>query len=252
MPTQITILVTYTGQLLLMKNVTKLKDRCRGVRICTVDNFQGEENDIILLSLVRSNKEGKIGFLSEDNRVCVSLSRAKHGFYCIGNFTMLIRKSDTWQGIMSDMEAKDKLGNGLEIHCTNHPDNKSVARSPDDFAKISPKGGCNLDCGKRLKCGHTCPQKCHMEDPNHSMFSCKKPCGRTCPMNHKCTDYCFKACKCKEKVEKEFLKCGHKKSVYCYEDIKVYQCDQKVPKTIPQCGYAQLVPCSMNQKVSNV
>ena len=56
----------------------------KGVKIMVVDNFQGEENDIILLSLVRSNREAKIGFLRTENRVCVALSRAKMGFYIIG------------------------------------------------------------------------------------------------------------------------------------------------------------------------
>ena len=50
---------------------------CQGVRVTVVDNFQGEENDIILLSLVRSNEENRIGFLKTDNRICVALSRAK-------------------------------------------------------------------------------------------------------------------------------------------------------------------------------
>jgi superfamily I DNA and/or RNA helicase len=59
------------------------------VRITVVDNFQGEENDIILLSLVRSNKEAKIGFLKTENRVCVALSRAKMGFYIIGKYSDL-------------------------------------------------------------------------------------------------------------------------------------------------------------------
>jgi superfamily I DNA and/or RNA helicase len=54
-------------------------------RITAVDNFQGEENDIILLSLVRSNPQNRIGYLSEANRICVALSRAKKGLYVIGN-----------------------------------------------------------------------------------------------------------------------------------------------------------------------
>ena len=58
----------------------------RGVKITVVDNFQGEENDIILLSLVRSNREARIGFLKIENRVCVALSRAKMGFYIIGTY----------------------------------------------------------------------------------------------------------------------------------------------------------------------
>lgn len=52
----------------------------------TVDNYQGEENDVIILSLVRSNQEGSVGFLGTDNRVCVALSRARNGLYAIGNF----------------------------------------------------------------------------------------------------------------------------------------------------------------------
>ena len=50
---------------------------CRGVRVTVVDNFQGEENEIIVLSLVRSNDDNRIGFLKTDNRICVALSRAK-------------------------------------------------------------------------------------------------------------------------------------------------------------------------------
>lgn len=36
-----------------------------------------EENDIIILSLVRSNEDGNIGFLKTDNRICVAVSRAR-------------------------------------------------------------------------------------------------------------------------------------------------------------------------------
>ena len=50
-----------------------------GVRVSSVDNYQGEENDVILLSLVRSNEDNAVGFLKTDNRICVALSRAKVG-----------------------------------------------------------------------------------------------------------------------------------------------------------------------------
>jgi len=88
-PEQITVLTMYTGQLLELKNRMP-RNPFLGVRVCVVDNFQGEENDIILLSLVRSNS--KIGFLEEPNRICVALSRARQGFYCIGNFNLLKSK----------------------------------------------------------------------------------------------------------------------------------------------------------------
>ena len=53
--------------------------KLKSVRVTAVDNFQGEENDVILLSLVRSNNRQKIGFLAEENRICVALSRARQG-----------------------------------------------------------------------------------------------------------------------------------------------------------------------------
>jgi hypothetical protein len=61
-----------------------------------------EENDIILLSLVRSNPQNRIGYLSEANRICVALSRAKKGLYVIGNFEQLKTKSKLWEKIVDD------------------------------------------------------------------------------------------------------------------------------------------------------
>ena len=77
---QITLLTMYRGQLLALKHCIKRKD-FEGIRVAAVDVFQGEENDIILHSLVRSNSDGSIGFLSIENRMCVPLS-SKNGFLC--------------------------------------------------------------------------------------------------------------------------------------------------------------------------
>lgn len=74
---QITVLTTYTGQMFLLKKKVRAYQECEGVRVTSVDSFQGEENDIILLSLVRSNQDNSIGFMSIENRICVSLSRAR-------------------------------------------------------------------------------------------------------------------------------------------------------------------------------
>ncbi|KAF4850556.1 Helicase required for RNAi-mediated heterochromatin assembly 1 [Colletotrichum siamense] len=50
-----------------------------GIRVATVDNFQGEEADVVIVTLVRSNNERRCGFLSTSNRINVLLSRARHG-----------------------------------------------------------------------------------------------------------------------------------------------------------------------------
>ena len=53
----------------------------------------GEENKIVIISLVRSNDKDALGFVKIENRVCVSLSRAQYGMYVFGNFDMLSRGS---------------------------------------------------------------------------------------------------------------------------------------------------------------
>ncbi|KAJ5188533.1 hypothetical protein N7472_007547 [Penicillium cf. griseofulvum] len=55
------------------------------LRVATVDNFQGEEAKVVVISLVRSNTQNKCGFLRTPNRINVLLSRAQHGMYIIGN-----------------------------------------------------------------------------------------------------------------------------------------------------------------------
>lgn len=47
------------------------------VRVMSIDGYQGEEDDIIILSTVRSNSKGNIGFLSDNHRTNVALTRAR-------------------------------------------------------------------------------------------------------------------------------------------------------------------------------
>jgi len=57
----------------------------RHVRLATVDNFQGEEADVVIISTVRNNEGCRTGFLKIENRVNVMISRAKHGMFLLGS-----------------------------------------------------------------------------------------------------------------------------------------------------------------------
>ena len=73
---------------------------------------QGQENDIILISLVRSNK-GKIGYLSSMNRLCVAISRARCGLYLFGNQVHLAKCSKNgWKVGVS----RFRVGSGFNKH----------------------------------------------------------------------------------------------------------------------------------------
>lgn len=80
---KITILCSYNGQVQLVKDV--LAQRCKNNSvfqyphaISTIDKYQGQQNDIILLSLVRTES---VGYLRDIRRLIVGLSRAKLGLY---------------------------------------------------------------------------------------------------------------------------------------------------------------------------
>ncbi len=173
-----------------------------GLRVCVVDNFQGEENEIILLSLVRSQemttKEKRdirklIGFLAIDNRICVSLSRAKKGFFCIGNLTLMRAANDLWSQILDEIEQADCIGKSLPLACQNHPTTITHVSNDSDFKK-APNGGCSVDCGARLDCGHRCEQLCHPTDLHHVEYKCRKRCTKKCKRGHPCIDLCFRDC----------------------------------------------------------
>ena len=249
-PSQITILTPYVGQLLLLRDKMP-KSEFYGVRVTAIDNFQGEENDIILFSMVRSTNPNSsrttIGFLKEDNRVCVSLSRAKHGFYAIGNFELIRHQSQLWESIISDVESRECYGNSLPLYCCNHPETKYSAQTGSDFKARAPNGGCRKMCDIRLPCGHSCTQICHVDDREHAKFKCMKACRKTCPSEHTCKSLCHMKCPpCIEKVERVMPRCGHIQRMKCSNDPNELACSQMVVKTIPDCGHEQEMACSDN------
>uniref|UniRef100_A0A914QAG4 DNA2/NAM7 helicase-like C-terminal domain-containing protein n=1 Tax=Panagrolaimus davidi TaxID=227884 RepID=A0A914QAG4_9BILA len=62
------------------------------MEIANVDAFQGREKDIIIMTAVRSNEAGGIGFLNDPRRLNVALTRAKYGLIIIGNAKVLSRQ----------------------------------------------------------------------------------------------------------------------------------------------------------------
>lgn len=214
----ITVLTFYNGQ--RKKILGELRKKVslgqRRFNVVTVDSYQGEENEVVILSLVRSNNRGQIGFLNIDNRVCVGLSRARCGFYIFGNAYMLyaeqppppgtkkpIKNYPTWAkviGIMANgghkqdrlkTEPTGRLEEHLPVRCSNHGTDTAIAE-PADWNLIH--GGCSADCGDVLDCGHPCTLKCHPF--SHSNVQCQEACGQTLYCGHACSARCGEVCTC--------------------------------------------------------
>jgi hypothetical protein len=228
---QITILTFYIGQVILIKKYLKQK-QIIDVRVSSIDNYQGEECDIILLSLVRSNERYEIGFLQSFNRVCVAFSRAKLGFFIIGNLDCIVKgeellnkkygengkKNNTkkfgiWAKIQKEATKIKIIDNKIILRCQNHK-KETIIKTLNDFDNC-PEGGCLKICRKRMKCGHACQKACHNFDCND--IKCLETITK---INENCEikkHYCTKICsgswpKCEEKVNKKLL-CGHNKKM---------------------------------------
>lgn len=84
-PADIAVIAPYAAQ------VRWLREHCpmRSVEVDTVDGFQGREKEAVIISLVRSNPQGEIGFLGDTRRMNVALTRARRKLIVIGDSATL-------------------------------------------------------------------------------------------------------------------------------------------------------------------
>ncbi|EDS36543.1 NFX1-type zinc finger-containing protein 1 [Culex quinquefasciatus] len=171
-PEDIVILTAYNGQMLHLVQERKGHEKLHGIRITVVDNYQGEEAKIVLLSLVRSNDTGSIGFLAFRNRICVALSRARDGLYIVGNMDLLAKANPMWQTIRKRLETHSAIGSVLELMCEEHMCLVQIEQ-PEDFEKVS-YGGCQDMCRVVKECGHQCDSFCHGALYPHRVCMCNQ------------------------------------------------------------------------------
>ncbi|KIL62527.1 hypothetical protein M378DRAFT_128690 [Amanita muscaria Koide BX008] len=227
------------------------------VRLRTVDNYQGEEAKIVILSLVRNAGEyndgaasrGRtIGFLKSENRTNVALSRAKHGLFILGNAPQLASRSSMWANVIEELQRKGNIGDALPAACFRHPNKVNLISEPGQLSLFAPDGGCLEPCGYRLKCGHVCPYKCHPDDLNHIAVVCSQPCRRLCARNHPCSRQCSQECgQCNHPIPNVELPCGHiKDRVPCYmmENLDAVFCQVIVEKGLDSCEHTVDLACS--------
>lgn len=229
------------------KKPVEKKKLLQTIRLATVDNFQGEEAKIIVVSLVRSNPQRQVGFLRTENRINVLLSRAKHGMYLIGNVATYLNVP-MWADVHDILEKSNSVGTELRLCCPRHPETPIACSEPEDFSIRSPEGGCTLSCSRRLEpCGHKCQATCHSE-AMHDAFTCTRSCPRirmTC--THQCPKLCGESCgPCLTKVYCIDLPCGHTSiSMACYQtqNLEAFKCTTPVERTLPHCGHSATLEC---------
>ncbi|WVY90100.1 hypothetical protein V8G54_035614 [Vigna mungo] len=94
-----------------VKQYISASDSHFSVSVRSVDGFQGGEEDIIILSTVRSNGSGKVGFLSNRQRANVALTRAKYCLWILGNAATLLSSNSVWRELVLDAKERDCFHN---------------------------------------------------------------------------------------------------------------------------------------------
>ncbi|KAK3898073.1 P-loop containing nucleoside triphosphate hydrolase protein [Staphylotrichum tortipilum] len=199
---KITILTFYKGQRKVLLGKLKRNRSLMGsaFNVCTVDSYQGEENDIVLLSLVRSpqlDRAFAVGFLEDERRAVVAISRARRGFYVFGNVDNVLgahqASFDLWYKICSEFATQGKIdrGHGLPIVCQPHT-RLTWIKEVHDWDVHS--GGCDQPCKQTRHCGHTCALNCHAIA--HEDLPCGEPCCEKLVCSHGCQKLCGEKCYC--------------------------------------------------------
>ena len=98
---EIGIISPYADQVKIIQDRTP-------VEVKTVDGFQGREKEIIIISTVRSNPDGNIGFLSDLRRLNVAITRAKRKLIIIGNKDTL-KHNPTYARLIEFVENQNLL-----------------------------------------------------------------------------------------------------------------------------------------------
>ncbi|OBT47666.1 hypothetical protein VE00_02260 [Pseudogymnoascus sp. WSF 3629] len=168
----------------------------RPIKISTIDNYQGEESEIVIVSLTRSNEKGDIGFMFSPERLNVLLSRASDGLIMIGNTQTFLKSRNAdqaWTPFLHFMKENGHLYDGLPVQCQQHPHKKVLLKTAQDFDIECPDGGCSEPCGTQLSCGtHCCPSKCH-QLYDHSKMECQALVQFVCSQKHRSQRPCSKS-----------------------------------------------------------
>ncbi|KAL6552045.1 hypothetical protein OROGR_008199 [Orobanche gracilis] len=109
----------YRGQVLaiqesLGKTYSSDPNEMFSVNVRSVDGFQGGEEDVIIISTVRCNGNGSVGFLDNRNRTNVALTRARYCLWIVGNGATLLNSGSVWQKLVINAQNRGCYFNAYE------------------------------------------------------------------------------------------------------------------------------------------
>ncbi|XP_021762238.1 uncharacterized protein LOC110727009 [Chenopodium quinoa] len=118
------------------------------VNVRSVDGFQGGEEDIIIISTVRSNRSGSVGFLSNHQRTNVALTRARYCLWIVGNCTTLTRSGSVWKKVVTDAKTRGCFYDADEDFDLTRAKPGALVKTSQSTSKLDFFGSLNLGRAK--------------------------------------------------------------------------------------------------------
>ena len=243
----ITVITPYKGQKMLMSKYLRNESIGDDVIVSTVDRFQGDENDIVILSMVRTVPGNRFILLA--NRFIVALSRARLGSFVVGSVSAVTTdRLSHWDRFISSLRAplsaddpescgfeEERVGALLPICCPRHLTTRKQVITPSEFPA---HGAWNRFCKERcpfvLPCQHFCAVGCH--SPSHTPHTkkCLVEIPSPCSTHKDLTILCYEL---KMKIGESV---GAAKSRF--------ECQVMVPYRRPDCPHTIALPCHQYQR----
>lgn len=104
-PSMIAVITPYSAQSRLLRDLISVEE----VEVDTVDGFQGREKEAVVISLVRSNSRGELGFLTDIRRMNVALTRARRKLIVVGDSSTLANH-EFYLRLLNFFEAEGRYG----------------------------------------------------------------------------------------------------------------------------------------------
>ena len=244
-----------------------------GVMVNTVDRYQGDENDIIILSLVRTSPGNR--FIGLENRFIVATSRARLAFFVIGSINAVMHRDKTlkgdgpqhWRRFVTSLSSDrgggpPKVGERLEICCPRHSNTSLSIAGPTEFPRQETWADfCNLPCRYALpECGHQCQERCHSPLQIPHTKKCVSEIPRPCaehvdvPLlchqargNHATLAQGLEKFECEVPMSYERAECSHRVEVQCHVfesllagRLALEPCEEPVADYVhPACGHVR-------------
>lgn len=248
--------------------------------VVTIDEFQGDENDVIICSFVRSCPDPRvqvaaggrhsIGYLSVRNRLVVAASRAKRALVFIGNAdwlsnrtadllkraSMPLQRLARWDLLAAHMQTQCLVGRELPLVCPRHS-NSDIFLSSTPANEGHPGGcfffdeprviRCPEPCTSLMECGvHTCLLgRCHPGEEPHAVEKCVVPIHFTYGVCHHLSTRrcCDVEPACEVILPFAFVVCGHKSKRKCCVAESGVECDTYMQMRFRDCGHTGTRRC---------